>query len=350
VLADGLFDRQLVHPNWPQDQLDRWYTAQVSPININDNCIDIRVEGTVHGRPVRILSIKPGGPELVRENNCTTGGKKPGVWVIRDPETNELELRGLCPKGRQSTAIITIRDPAKLVGDLFRRQLIRAGVNVTGSVRLDHRPLAFGNFNFAPDQRIIATESHRLDEVVKRMNKYSQNMFAECLLKLLGAAYASKMGAIETPTGTWKKGQKAVTQFMRSLKIPDSQFVIDDGSGLSRENRLSAFSLAYVLLWMSRQPKGVGTTFMDSLAVMGEDGTLSRRMRGTSCQGRVRGKSGYLSRVSALSGYVDSLDGGRLAFSILVNDVPPGNVWKAKKMQDSICDILVRHTSIPSAP
>ena len=125
---------------------------------------------------------------------------------------------------------------------------------------------------------------------------------------------------------------------MKQAGVPQSDFNLDDGSGLSRQNVISPRALARVLAYdyynKNRQ------VYLDSLSVAGVDGTLAERFRGTDLQKRIRGKSGFIEGVSTLSGYLFTKDGQCYAFSIMMNGIPRGTNHEAHVLQERIVRAL----------
>jgi D-alanyl-D-alanine carboxypeptidase/D-alanyl-D-alanine-endopeptidase (penicillin-binding protein 4) len=162
--------------------------------------------------------------------------------------------------------------------------------------------------------------------VLARCNKDSQNLFAEALIKRLGHEATGE-------PGSWSSGAAAERMFLsRALGPQAARFVIDDGSGLSRDNRVSAELLTGVLLAMHRNPT-LAKTYRESLSVGGKDGSLRLRFRGRGFASTVEGKSGYIDGVIALSGYIRQGDDD-YAFSIMLNDYD--QVYKGKRLIDRI--------------
>jgi D-alanyl-D-alanine carboxypeptidase/D-alanyl-D-alanine-endopeptidase (penicillin-binding protein 4) len=232
----------------------------------------------------------------------------------------------------------TVADPTMFFGAALIEALRAEGIAVAGPAVRQRLVDAEGKARpeFAPD--II--HSSRLDVTIAVADKRSQGMYAECLMKLLGAWGPTPKGAHPLPPrqGTWTNGSEEIRRWMVERGIPPDGCVIDDGSGLSKENRLTALAVTELLAVMGERH---GDTFVQSLAVAGQDGSLARRMRSTSAEGRVFGKTGYVLGASALSGYVRAKSGRMIAFSILMNDVPWGELWRARQAQDKICIRLV---------
>jgi len=123
--------------------------------------------------------------------------------------------------------------------------------------------------------------------------------------------------------------------------LKQDQFTIADGSGMSRNNAVAPSAVTTLLACIAARPDAA--VLVDSLPVAGEDGTLKKRLT-AKARGQIVAKTGYINNVSCLSGYVlDENDKPVLAFSILVNDIPMGQAWKAKQLQDAICRELVEY-------
>lgn len=336
IVDDRVFDRLMVHDSWPDDQLNNWYCAPVAGINFNDNCLDLYAKPTRAGSPPTVRVV----PDVAFLNipNKAVTGQSNSFWVHRDPGTNKFSFRGIVDREHTVPVHITLHDPPMFFGKLFAHRLIAAGI----SVRSIARPR---NEVKLPAGQLIHAVQTPLASVITRCNKDSQNLFAEALLKRAGHAHSGK-------PGSWANGGDAVKAFLAARVSPAiaSDVVIGDGSGLARTNRVTARALAATLDVIHHDPK-LAPAFVSSLAVAGEDGTLKRRFRkDTYCD--VLGKSGYISGVSALSGYVylpiDENDPNAkrqgYAFSILLNGFRhPLNNFHMKRLQEKIVRLIDDH-------
>jgi D-alanyl-D-alanine carboxypeptidase/D-alanyl-D-alanine-endopeptidase (penicillin-binding protein 4) len=167
-----------------------------------------------------------------------------------------------------------------------------------------------------------------------RAGKDSQNLFAECLLKRAGHAWAKRHGTPDAQ-GSWAFGAEADSALLRFSRIDTTGLAVADGSGLSRQNRSTARQLAAVLASLHASP--VGPVLHDSLATAGVDGSLRKRLKNSD--GRVHAKTGTMRGIRALAGYVDSDVGPRYAFAILFNGYP-GSSGPYKDIQDRFCRVL----------
>ena len=186
-----------------------------------------------------------------------------------------------------------------------------------------------GRGQVPPDAAMVAQKrSQPLSVLIKDFLKPSDNLYGELLLRTLGAEKKSR--------GTASGGASVVRELLNEAGADTGGWNMADGSGLSREDTVTPRQLMGVLAYMdSKVPSAVRTAFYDGLPVGGVDGTLRNRFKGTAAQGNVHAKTGSLSRVSSLSGYVTTKAGERLAFSILMNNYD-GSAAVARATQDQI--------------
>jgi D-alanyl-D-alanine carboxypeptidase/D-alanyl-D-alanine-endopeptidase (penicillin-binding protein 4) len=189
------------------------------------------------------------------------------------------------------------------------------GVVVTGKHRRGATPTTA--------DLVLEHRSSALSAILMDMNKHSNNFMAEQVLRALGAE------AFGLP-GTTEKGLRAVSDYLSSLGIDGSEYVLVNGSGLSRSALMRPSLMTAVLVDMAHDNR-VGHEFLSSLAIAGEDGTLWRRL--TEDPGRLRGKTGTIDGVHCLVGYVEASDGELYAFSFLVNAIK-GDSSQVKRLHD----------------
>jgi D-alanyl-D-alanine carboxypeptidase/D-alanyl-D-alanine-endopeptidase (penicillin-binding protein 4) len=211
-------------------------------------------------------------------------------------------------------------DPAKLATSKLARALIRAGVDLSPKVALAPTPL--------DAERIGILRSPPLTEIVNTTDVYSDNFFAEMLMKLVGAKFGG--------AGTTAAGSAVVEDFAQDR---GSGVHAVDGSGLTRSNRASPRQVVDLLLAMREDP--AGDEFIQDLALTGHEGTVDDRTRGTAAYGRCRTKTGTITRVSALSGYCFNKSGRIMAFSILMGSV--SDLGLAHLDQDRIAGLVASY-------
>ncbi len=317
---DRLYPWAPYPPNWTQDDVMRDYGAPVSALTVNDNTIGIAIRPGPHPGDMAVLTLDPALEYFAIDNRIVTveRGSEPKIRLSRDAGSKQLLLWGSIPAG--SVAIhesVAIDDPALYAASALYDALTRRGVAISGKAVARHR-MATDDY-LPPSGTVVATRtSPPLIELLQMMDKVSQNLYAELMLR--------EVGRFSRHTGTREAGMEEMGALLTEIGAPASEARIDDGSGLSRNaivtprqiTRLLAYlyGTKYRETWISLLPEG------------GEDGTLAHRLCCVSEGRGIRAKTGSLSRALALSGYADSTSRGRLAFSIIVNDfsAPSGEV------------------------
>jgi len=301
IVDTTVFDDQRVHPNWPKKELNRWYACEVSGLNFNGNCIDITAKKT--GGRVAIL-IEPKTTFVKLINKVTPISKGTGiVGSYRNSRPNEIVVHGKC-KSSVGPFAVAIERPAAFFGFLLAENLAKAGISAKGQF-----------IEKAVDDdcnvTVLAEYSTAIADCLARCNKDSFGLAAEALFKTV-AANAS----LANRDGSWAAGRQIISRYLSGLGIDRSQFYIDDGSGLSRQNELSAYAITKVL---SDVYKGRNwLLYKASLAVGGGDGTISTHFKEQKYKGKVFGKTGYMEGVRSFSG-VCTIAAGDYIFSILAN-------------------------------
>ncbi|MDE0483049.1 MAG: D-alanyl-D-alanine carboxypeptidase/D-alanyl-D-alanine-endopeptidase [Candidatus Poribacteria bacterium] len=257
------------------------------------------------------------GNIVVDETYLDTVQEGPGwMWDDKPLRISALSIRSIEPDVKTGSRTIAC-------GNLLKTTLKQKGIDVMGEVVLGTVP--------SDANRVAAHLSPPLAEIIKLMNKPSDNWIAEFLFKTIGAE-------VKGEPGTWRKGRETVTEFLGEImgEPPAHRFV--DGSGLSRYNLLNAELLTKLLVYMSHNFE-LMPEFMTSLPIAGVDGTLKNRMQGMYAEKILRAKTGTLSGVSALAGYTTTADGEVLAFGILVSHYV-GSATTARGIQDRIGNYL----------
>jgi serine-type D-Ala-D-Ala carboxypeptidase/endopeptidase (penicillin-binding protein 4) len=239
------------------------------------------------------------------DRRFTVSGWLPSFAVYESPPLSALVVNRGWRKGRP------VRDPALAAAALFDRMLRERGVEA--------RDAQVGRARVGAT-RLAKVDSRELRHLLKAIDADSDNFSAELVLKAIGREGAGK--------GTSAAGAAVVRRLLADAGVPLAGVRIVDGSGLSRENRVTARELAALLLSIWNDPV-LRPVVRDSLAVAGESGTLERRLAKHPTRGRVRAKTGTTAIASALSGYV----GNRYAFVILQNGTPVPS-WTAREAQD----------------
>jgi D-alanyl-D-alanine carboxypeptidase/D-alanyl-D-alanine-endopeptidase (penicillin-binding protein 4) len=308
---DDAFEEQGLGGGWAWDNLASGYSAPVGGLNFNENAVAARITpGTSAGAPADV-DFGPPGHDLDLLSEVTTGvpGSEVDLQFARTPGTRSLTLRGSVPaSGPRVTRTAAVDHPTQFFVESLKLALASRGITVSGGAwDID----AVATRLTASGRRTIAVHgSAPLSVLAGYAMKVSQNMYAEAFLKTLGRT-------ADTP-GTAQAGLAAIRSRLSSWGVPLDGLVLYDGSGLSRYNYLTSSALVAVLthVWRDERLRG---PFVAELPVAGRDGTLDLRMRGTVLAGNVQAKTGTLSNVRALSGYLQRADGEKLVFSIIVN-------------------------------
>ncbi len=326
VIDDRVFDRMYIHDTWPTDQLSRWYCAQVSGFNFHANVLRVYASA----RRNELITFDPAVPwlDIERAVRRTTKGKT-AVGAERAMGSNNIRVFGSIRNALVEPIEVTVHEGSLVFARLLADAMHRAGLTEgIPSIRLatPTDPEATG--------RSVALVKTPIATVLERCNNDSHNLYAEALCKALGNTETGQ-------PGSWANGGTVIRTAIRDRVGPTGaqSIVVADGSGMSRANRLTARS---VTAWLSAMwsDETLREPFLESLATPG-NGTLRRRFRQTSLDHNVHAKSGYLSGVRTLSGYVvDDASGRAVAFSLLVNNVPAGRHTDVKKLHEQIIDLI----------
>ena len=347
IADDSYFAFERYGEGWSQDDLVWPDGAPVSALTVNDNVIFVNILPGGHAGDRAFVSITPFADYYTIDNRLITtpAGTGRRIYINRDPGSTTLTLWGTMPMDDAGVNEgLAIQDPAEFAATLFKHLLEVRGIAVYGKERTHHTELAnLSTFTTvvlassrggdehslaAPPGPLVLAEykSDPLSEDIQVINKVSQNLHAEILLRLLGREKGTG--------GTVQGGLEVLRGFLNNAGISSDDYVFYDGSGLSRQNLVTPHAVVELLRYASTQPWG--KEFHDSLPVAGVDGSLAERFRDLEPAEQVFGKTGSLGGVKTLSGYAVTSKGEPLAFSILTNNFSlPG-----KRIDDAIDSIV----------
>jgi D-alanyl-D-alanine carboxypeptidase/D-alanyl-D-alanine-endopeptidase (penicillin-binding protein 4) len=330
---DQAFDDEGLGDGWSWDYLQFGYAAPVGALQFNEDVAALTIApGPRPGDPA-VVSLAPGsGLEVV--NRALTAGEETSeaIDLRRQLFRPTLEITGAIPAGSiPVTRNVTVVNPTIYFAQSVKDAFVAAGIRVTGEAAdLDDIAVHDG-----PERRALgSTSSPPLREIATVLMKVSQNLYAETLVKALGASAGE--------VGTTAAGRRLMRKTLTAWGIPEDAYVISDGSGLSRSNYVSAEMITAILARMYRDPRH-RDEFAATLPIAGKDGTIASRMRRTLAEGNATAKTGSIANVRSLSGYVRTKDGETLVFSIIANDfvIPAATVnWIA----DLAVEILATFT------
>ncbi|WP_329789768.1 D-alanyl-D-alanine carboxypeptidase/D-alanyl-D-alanine-endopeptidase [Lentzea sp. DG1S-22] len=299
VVDDTKFDAQPYGTGWAWDDEPYSYSAETSALTLSPDAkfsagtVVVRVKpGAAAGAPA-VVTVEPANDHVQIASTATTGGA--GIVVEREHGTNVIRVSG--STNVETTRLSTVKDPTGLVSSVFQKALQANGITVTGGVKRAKAPAGAA---------VLATDtSMKLSELNVPLLKDSNNMLAEVLVKTAGGSFVNGVNQLSTK---WA-----------GLGVDPNAVEVFDGSGMSRLDQFSPDDLTSVLVKARTKPWFAA--WQASLPVAGVDGTLVNRMRGTPAAGNVKAKTGSLSGVSGLSGYVRTAAGRDLVFSVVQNNV-----------------------------
>jgi D-alanyl-D-alanine carboxypeptidase/D-alanyl-D-alanine-endopeptidase (penicillin-binding protein 4) len=340
LVIDGSYFDDVVEPPRFSDQPGEtaYFRAPVASFSVARSAVSVVVVADPAGAATVTLDPDPGDYVRLVNRGVTSvsrGRTRLKVDVHRKLDHLEDEVSGRIRWGEGSWEIRKrIDDPARFAGELFRRALAEQGVMIKA------RAIASGAV--PPTVKLLAAhESPPLSDVVRHMNKASDNYLAECVLKTLGAETKRTPGP-----ATWDDGRAALHGFLATIGMPKAGYRADNGAGLFDATEVSARQVTLVLRAAHKDFR-VGPDLVASLPVGGVDGTLARRWHGRAAQGRVRAKTGTLDKVTTLAGYLAIDSEHPLGFAILVNDIPQGQRASARAAADDIIEALVAYLAVP---
>ncbi len=326
---DSYFPRERYPDGWEIDDMVWEYGAAISAIVVDDNRVTLTLTPAEKAGGAVAAVVEPATREFIVKNEVTTIGakEKPDLRLTRDPGGDTVVVTGVMPAGgNPRKLVLAIQEPALQAANLLAQLLRDRGIKIGGRVRAEHEP------DPREAKRTVLAEhlSIPLKDSVKLMNKISQNLHTEVLLR----AAARQQGRWATP----EELQKFPEAFYAKAGIPLGDVVQTDGSGLSRHDLVTP--RAFVALLAYAQKQEWFPVFLASLPVAGADGTLSERMKEPPLAGKIHAKTGSVTHVRALSGYAETPGGRKLIFSFLSNNQGAKN-HEVHSAIDGICLAMV---------
>lgn len=326
-IDNSAYDQSVYGPGWLWDDKKNCYAAPISASIINHNCLSMQVTpARTKGAPARIqTSSHYYYPPLI--NRVTTVASRSCSLHLNTESNSSISLNGCMPKGQYAWGISYVLQDIQgynysLFQDLLRQMNVRVYGRIQQGVAAPHLP-------------IIAThQSKPLKDLVHDMLKKSDNVIAGSLFKKVGQLYTKQ-------PGSWENGGLAVTQILsRRSGLNSAGAQVIDGSGLSRENRITPTQMMQVLDFAYHH-YATNYEFITALPIGGVDGTLKHRMGNIAR--KVRAKTGTMKGVIALAGYAVSADKEPLAFVIMIN-TRAGSMWQYRQIEDKIVTVLTRYS------
>jgi serine-type D-Ala-D-Ala carboxypeptidase/endopeptidase (penicillin-binding protein 4) len=323
---------------WAVDDLQWDYGAPISALCVNDNRIFLDIAPGDKIGDLAHLHVEPESDAIIVENRVTTAeADAPAeVSIHRDPGSNRILLWGSVALGAKPQGEeLAVDDPADFAAHLFRALLIQRGVAVHGGTRVKHAlpsdapPPA--DAKPAATFVLAARHSRPLYDDLQLINKVSHNLHAEMALRLLGKLRGNG--------GSIDDGLEILKRFMSQAEVLEDEYSFHDGSGLSRETLATASAVVKLLRFAASQPWG--KQFAETLPQTGVDGSLRNRFKDSVIADRVRAKTGKYEHIRAFSGYADTLNGDRVAFSVVMNGSPLEKGAPIESMNQIVEQIVV---------
>ncbi|WP_306392423.1 D-alanyl-D-alanine carboxypeptidase/D-alanyl-D-alanine endopeptidase [Telluria beijingensis] len=353
IEGDLVLDRELFQPARldvglpPFDESpDAYYNVIPDALLVNKNMLQLDMRSTASRLQLRmhpeLERVSVASEMMLVDADCAKwedGWRQPEVRRESDGRI-KVVLRGTFPKNCNRSYGVNVLDRDDYVGRLVRQLWsdgggVLSGRTITGPTPLDARVLA-------------AHVSRQLPELVRDINKPSDNALARTLFLSLGSLQADPVaGSLALPLAdgsTFARADAAVRGWLRDRQIDDTGFVIDNGSGLSRIERISAQQMARLLQAGLRSPWA--PEFQASMPIGAVDGTMRRRLQDSPAAGRARLKTGGLRNVAALAGYVPDANGNLCVFVAMVNSERSSN-GRGRAVLDTLVDWVARSGTAP---
>jgi serine-type D-Ala-D-Ala carboxypeptidase/endopeptidase (penicillin-binding protein 4) len=319
---------------WMWDDDPEPTAPYLSALNINDNSIEVFVEGSKIDSPAVVTLIPNTNFVQVKNNSLTVSqDTSENYFVTRDwvGKENTIIVNGRVNKisvidSAEQISKVNLLHPERYFLTLFKERLELEGIYTEKPIdikRLEENPV------------YLSTIYRSIDTVLSELNKESDNLCAEMLI------YAMAYKDSGAPASS-ENGLATIKRFIDTLGFNSEDYSMADGSGVSHYNLVSAELLLETLKYMYYQKQELFSLFYNSLPIAGGDGTLEKRMKNTSAQLNVHAKTGTLNGVSNLSGYVTAKNGHLIAFSIMIQNFVE-EYSKARNFQNLICELLAEY-------
>ncbi len=326
---DSYFPRERYPDGWEIDDMVWEYGAAISALVVDDNTVTLRLTpGEKSGDPVS-ASVDPTTPDFTVKNEVLTSSakEKADLRLTREPGALTVLVTGTLPaRSAPRKLVLAIEEPAQHAASLLAQLLADRGIKFSGRIRAVHDP------DPAESSRTVLAEhlSLPLGDTVKLVNKISQNLHTEVLLRTA----ARQQGRWAIPEDL----PKSPAEFYARAGIVEDDVIQADGSGLSRHDMVTPRAFVALLQFAQKQPWFAA--YFVSLPVAGVDGTLNERMKNSVIAGKIHAKTGSVSHVRTLSGYADTPSGRRLIFSFLGNN-QGGKNHETQDALDGLCEAMI---------
>jgi D-alanyl-D-alanine carboxypeptidase/D-alanyl-D-alanine-endopeptidase (penicillin-binding protein 4) len=313
---------------WMWDDAPYSFAAQLSPLTINDNSIQIVYSSGDVGNQAVISSIPSTSYINLVNNSITIQSDSTTLEITRNwvSKKNDILITGkIALHAKPDTIKLSINNPGNYFLTLLAESLTRNSIEHNGNCNVF-------SFNHYDEVEEIFSFERDIDSVIVNTNKMSDNLSAELLLRILGCEYFG------TPSSA-KKGINLLDSLITLTGLNPKKYRIADGSGLSFYNLISAELLTSILKYFYLEEPEMFVKLYNSLPISGYDGTLKNRMKNSNAYKKVRAKTGTISGVSNLAGYMTNKENHLFAFSIMIQNFV-GSSKEARDIKDKICELI----------
>jgi D-alanyl-D-alanine carboxypeptidase/D-alanyl-D-alanine-endopeptidase (penicillin-binding protein 4) len=318
---------------WTWNELQWWYGAEASALTFNDNQAFVNIENGAGRASTDYLNVTVGKPTPISTSNNVPNYEAGGIK--RGLDDNNFYVWG---NTKNFGARVAVSNPAGLAAKNFKEALEKKGIAIEGAPQTRDWK-SESQINLANSTQLAVVESQTLGEIVRKMNKYSVNLYAELLLRTVGKKFGNEVpDSIQLPQnvrGDDIAGAAIVKKWLLDHHIAAGEVEIHDGSGLSRLDFVTPESFARAFIYAAQSP--YAQVFTDSLPVAATDGTLGGRL--ARVKGKVLAKTGTITFVNSLAGYAESASGEVLTFAVITNNDTRKN--GAVSMIDVVTTMLV---------
>ncbi|MDP2335358.1 MAG: D-alanyl-D-alanine carboxypeptidase/D-alanyl-D-alanine-endopeptidase [Bacteroidota bacterium] len=328
LVADAsIYESQMIPGSWVWEDIGNYYGAGASGLSVYDNLYEIHLSSQIAAnQPTKIIRIKPEIPNLEILNEVLSSDLNGDqAYVFGSPLESKRIIRGTIPKNKTDFVVkASVPDPAALLANEFRMKLEVNGILLSGETRLE-KPKS----GITPSTKLSVIQSPPLRDIIRVTNHESVNLFAEHFLKHLAFQ--------KTGLGTTKDGCKFVVQFWKDKGLDLTGFFMNDGSGLSRFNAITASQMVSILKSMKTK-SAYSSDFFQSLATVG-NGTLTVFKNENFPNECLHAKSGSMTRVRCYAGYLTTISGRELSFTIMLNNFSCNQTEATQKIQELLVEL-----------
>jgi D-alanyl-D-alanine carboxypeptidase/D-alanyl-D-alanine-endopeptidase (penicillin-binding protein 4) len=325
ILDATIYESHMIPNTWIWEDIGNYFGAGASGISVFDNMYEIHLKSEdVAGKPTKVTSINPEIPNLELINEVVSSDSNSDeAYVFGSPEENRRAIRGTIPKNQADFVVkASVPKPSALLASEFRKKLSGNGISVSGVTK--YEKVKNGSSN-----QLTVIQSPPLRDIIRVTNHESVNLFAEHFLKYLAF---QKSGL-----GTTEDGCQLVMQFWKEKGLDMNGFFMNDGSGLSRFNAITANQMVDILNYM-RNKSANSTDFYESLATVG-NGTLTVFTEANFPNQSLRAKSGSMTRVRCYAGYLSTDSGRQLSFAVMLNNFSCSQKEATRKIEELLVEL-----------